>query len=111
MVQNILVVENYADLNSAITAALPDDCHCTSVRTAEEAILKLRDEHYEVILLSPRMPIQDDPVMHFLHENQPGEIAKVILMTDSDADATGEDCRVLVKPFNRDDLVATVTKT
>ena len=112
MVQKILVVENYADLNSAITAALPDDCSCTSVRTAEEAIVKLRAEHYEVILLAPRLPIQDDPVMHFLHEHQPGEIGKVILMTDpGDAEASDDDCRVLLKPFNRDELVAKVTGT
>src|SRR5688572_16920689 len=108
MVQKILVVEDYADLNSAITAALPDDCNCTSVRTSEEAIVKLRSEHYEVILLAPRLPIQDDPVMHFLHEHQPEEVGKVILMTDPDTDASGEDCRVLLKPFNRDELVAKV---
>jgi DNA-binding response OmpR family regulator len=110
LVQKVLVVENYADLNSAITSALPDDCNCTSVRTSEEAILRLREGHYEVILLAPRLPIQDDPVMHFLHEYQPEEIAKVILMTDpGDADGSGEDCRVLVKPFNREELVAKVT--
>ena len=111
MVQKVLVVENYADLNSAITSALPEDCTCTSVRTPEEAIVRLRAEHYEVILLSPRLPIQDDPVMHFLHQYQPEEIAKVILMTDPETDATGEDCRVLVKPFERDELVAKVTRS
>lgn len=106
--QNVLVVENYADLNSAITAALPANCNCTSVRTSDEAILRLREQHYEVILLSPRMPIQDDPVMHFLHENQPEEIANVILMTDTAGDASGEDCRVLLKPFERGELVSKV---
>ncbi len=109
MVQKILVVENYADLNSAITAALPDDCTCTSARTSEEAIDQLRANHYEVILLAPRLPIQDDPVMHFLHEYQPDEIAKVILMTDPGDEAEGENCRVLLKPFNREELVAKVT--
>src|SRR5688500_4725444 len=109
MVQKILVVENYADLNSAIAAALPDDCSCTSARTSEEAIDKLRANHYEVILLAPRLPTQDDPVMHFLHEYQPEEIAKVILMTDPDDETAGENCRILIKPFNRDELVAKVT--
>ena len=108
MVQQILVVEDYADLNSAITAAVPDDYNCTSAHTSGEAIDMLRANHYEVILLSPRLPIQDDPVMHFLHEFQPAELAKVILMTDPDTDSSSEDCRVLLKPFNRDELAAKI---
>lgn len=111
MVQQILVVEDYADLNSAISAALPGEYECTSVRSAEDAIGKLRKNHYEVILLAPRIPITDDPVMHFLHEFQPAEIQKVILMMAPDEDAEGEDCRVLVKPFNRDELVAELAKS
>jgi DNA-binding response OmpR family regulator len=112
MVQKVLVVEDYADLNSAITAALSNDYRCTSVRTAEDAIGKLRSDHYEVILLAPRLPIQEDPVMHFLHEQQPDEVHKVILMVapDEDDDPEAEECRVLVKPFNRDELVAEMAK-
>ena len=112
MVQSVLVVEDYADLNSAITAALSDDYRCTSVRTAEDAIGKLQSNHYEVILLAPRLPIQSDPVMHFLHENQPGEVGKVILMMapDDEEESESEDCRVLMKPFNWDELVAEVAK-
>lgn len=109
MTQNVLVVEDYADLNSAITSALPIDCNWTSARTSAEAIDQLRSNHYQVILLSPRLPIQDDPVMHFLHEYQPEEVAKVILMTDPDTDSSSEDCRILLKPFNREELVAKVT--
>lgn len=113
MVQNVLVVEDYADLNSAITAALSDDYRCTSVRTAEDAIGELQANHYEVILLAPRLPIQNDPVMHFLHEHQPGEVGKVILMMapDDEDEAESEDCRVLMKPFNRDELVAEMAKS
>lgn len=110
MVQQILVVEDYADLNSAISAALPDEYSCTSVRTAEDAIGKLRANHYEVILLSPRLPITDDPVMHFLHEFQPEEIQKVILMVTPDGEAESEECRVLLKPFNREELVAELAR-
>jgi DNA-binding response OmpR family regulator len=112
MVQKVLVVEDYADLNSAITAALAGDYRCTSVRTAEAAIGELRANHYEVILLSPRLPIQDDPVMHFLHEHQPDEVHKVILMVPSgDESAEEDECRVLVKPFNRAELVAEMAKS
>ena len=111
MAQEILVVEDYADLNSAISAAVPDEYHCTSVRTAEDAIGKLRANQYEAILLSPRLPITEDPVMHFLHEFQPGEVQKVILMMAPDGDPEGEECRVLVKPFNREELAAELAKS
>lgn len=111
MVQQVLVVEDYADLNSAITSALADEYDCTSVTSAEDAIGKLRANSYEAILLAPRLPIQDDPVMHFLHENQPDEIHKVILMTYPDAGPAQEDCRVLVKPFNWAELAAELAKS
>lgn len=110
--QQVLVVEDYADLNSAITQSLAgDEYECTCVSTSEAAIEQLRSHHYEVILLAPRLPIKDDPVMHFLHEYQPEEIAKVILMTFPDEDAPEEDCRVLMKPFNREELFAELAKS
>jgi hypothetical protein len=49
--------------------------------------------------------------MHFLHQFQPEEIQKVVLMTCPEDGAPGEECRVLIKPFNRDQLVAEVTKS
>lgn len=105
MTQQVLVVEDYADLNSAIADSLPGEYECTAVMTSEAAIEQLRAHHYEVILLAPRMPIKDDPVMHFLHEHQPEEVGKVILMTYPDADTADEDCRTLFKPFNREELL------
>ena len=111
MVQQVLVVEDYADLNSAITDSLSnDEYECTCVRTSEAAIEQLQAHHYEVILLSPRMPIKDDPVMHFLHEHQPQEIGNVILMTYPDAETSEEECRVLLKPFNREELFAKLAR-
>ena len=110
MAQQLLVVEDYADLGSAITAALPG-YECTSVRTADEAIAKLRTHHYDSILLSPRLPVKDDPVMHFLHEFQPDEVRKVILMTFPDAESPGDECRVLMKPFDRRELVAELERS
>ena len=103
--QHVLVVDDYPDLVSAITAALPE-CDCTTARTADEAIGKLRTHQYDRILLAPRLPIQDDPVMHFLHEFQPAEVRKVILMTFPDSESPGDECPVLMKPFGRAELVA-----
>lgn len=104
----VLVVEDYADLCSAIVETLARrDYACEGAATAEDAIGKLRAHQYEAILLSPRLPIKDDPVMRFLHAVQPGELSKVILMTDPalEADAGEDDCRVLVKPFNNEELM------
>lgn len=110
MTQQLLVVEDYADLASAIQAALPG-YECTSARNADEAIANLRRRHYDTILLSPRLPIKDDPVMHFLHQYQPQELRKVILMTFPDVDSPVDDCRVLMKPFGRPELVAELERS
>jgi DNA-binding NtrC family response regulator len=109
MSTSVLVIEDYTDLCEAIVAALSGrQFACESAGSAEDAIGKLRTHHYGAILLSPLIPIKNDPVMRFLHESQPDEIHKVILMTspDVDAESNPEECRVLLKPFNREQLFA-----
>jgi DNA-binding response OmpR family regulator len=113
MSPSVLVVEDYADLRSAIVATLSRrEYDCESVNTAEAAIDKLRKHQYETILLAPRLPITSDPVMHFLHEYQPEQLARVILMTSPEVDEglcdDPDDCRVLAKPFNNEQLFATL---
>jgi DNA-binding response OmpR family regulator len=106
---SVLVVEGYADLRAAIVETLERrEVSCDSATSAEDAIGKLRSHHYEAILLAPRLPIRSDPVMRFLHDAQPDELAKVILMTDPamDEDSGSDDCRVLAKPFNNEELMA-----
>ena len=105
---SVLVVEGYADLRAAIVDTLErSDVACVTATSPEDAILKLKEHHYEAILLAPRLPIKSDPVMRFLHDAQPGEISKVILLADvEDEDAGAEECRVLTKPFNHDELIA-----
>jgi DNA-binding response OmpR family regulator len=112
MSPSVLVVEDYADLCSAIVDTLVRrDYDCESAATAEDAIGKLRTHHYQTILLSPRIPIKDDPVMRFLHDSQPEELPKVILMTapDVDEDLDVDECPVLCKPFNLEQLFAKLT--
>lgn len=113
MHQSILIVEDYADLRSAIvTALLRHRYSCEQVKTSAEAIEKLRDNHYSAILLAPMLPISSDPVMHFLAEEQPDQVAKVVMMGDpemeDDADAAD---RVLLKPFNDEQLFAQIRRT
>lgn len=107
MSPSVLVIEDYADLCSMIADTLHvRDVNCDLARSTDEAIAKLRDHHYSAILLSPRLPVTTDPVMHFLHEQQPGEVRKVILMADPDStlEKNADRCPVLLKPFSRDQL-------
>ena len=103
MSPSVLVIEDYADLRSMIAETLALGHYtCDPVATAEDAIAKLRERRYSAILLSSRLPIAADPVMHFLHEQQPEEECKVIVMAEPEQ-AT-EQCPVLFKPFSRDQL-------
>lgn len=107
MPPSVLVIEDYADLCSMIGDTLHvRDVSCDLARSTDEAIAKLRDRHYAAILLSPRLPVTTDPVMHFLHEQQPAEVCKVILMADPDStlERDPDHCPILLKPFSRDQL-------
>lgn len=111
MSHSVLVVEDYADLRSAIVETLArHELACETAHTPEDAIGKLRLQHYEAILLAPRLPIKTDPVMQFLTATQPDELRKVILMTapELEDEADPDDCRVLRKPFNGEQLFAKV---
>ena len=102
---SVLVVEDYADLRSAIEATLVrHDYSCDSATSTDDAIVKLRDHEYEAILLAPTLPVKDDRVVRFLVENQPQELPKVILMTEP-PESDDTEYRVLTK-FNNEELVA-----
>lgn len=115
MTRSILVVEDYRDLRTAIAGVLSEnDCVCECVDSGE-AIAKLRLNQYEAILLSPRLPISSDPVLHFLAEYQPAELAHVVVMQNPEAGDEDEtpDARlhILTKPFSRDELLAQLAAT
>lgn len=109
MSHSVLVVEDYDDLCAVIIHTLSRrEYACESAMTAEDAIGKLRARRYEAILLAPRIPIKDDPVMRFLHESQPDCVQNVILMTSPgfEPEHNPDTCRVLPKPFNHEQLLA-----
>jgi DNA-binding response OmpR family regulator len=115
MTRNILVVEDYPDLRSAIAGVLSrNDCVCDCVDT-NGAIAKLRANHYQAILISPRLPIASDPVLHFLVENQPAELKHVVVMQNPEGADRDEapDARyhLLTKPFSRDELLEQLAAT
>ncbi len=108
MPRSILVVEDYPDLRSTIADVLTrNDCVCDCVDHSG-ALAKLRDNDYEAILLAPRLAVADDPVLHYLAETRPAELARVVVMTNPDAVDESPDarCHVLEKPFSLDQLLA-----
>jgi DNA-binding response OmpR family regulator len=112
MKRNILVVEDYLDLRDAIAGVLSrNGCACDCVGTTD-AIAKLRANHYEAILISPRLSISGDPVLHFIAEHQPAELDHVVVMQSPEADPVDEtpDARLhlLTKPFSSDELMRQV---
>ena len=110
MTSSILVVEDYPDLRDAIAEVLSrNDCVCDCVGS-EGAIAKLRTTQYAAILLASRLSIKGDPVLTYLAQYQPAELAHVVLMSDplNADDMPDARCHVLTKPFGRDELLAQI---
>jgi DNA-binding response OmpR family regulator len=105
MPPQVLVVEDYADLRSAIVSALMrEHYHCASVATSEEAVAWLKTHECAAILLSARLPIVEDPVIRYLNADRPADIEKVIVMSDPATPCAP--CELLEKPFTNAELVA-----
>lgn len=103
MSRPVLVVEDYADLRSAIVDALErHDYSCASVASAEEAVVWLRDHECSAILLSARLPIAEDPVIRYFAANHPAEMGKVIVVADPSTPCAP--CELLEKPFTNEQL-------
>jgi DNA-binding response OmpR family regulator len=108
MSPSVLVVEDYTDLRAAIAEALERGHYTCDQTSSAGAISKLRENRYSTILLAPTLPITDDPVMHFLLEEQPDQVSKVVLMTDPDREDEAGSTKVLLKPFNNEQLLAKI---
>lgn len=105
MSARILVVERYAELLSAILATLERrHIDCDAADGPADAIRMLNARDYETVLLSPTLPIREDPVIRYLHEHH--SRARIILMTDGLEDT--EECRILVKPFTVEELLTEI---
>jgi DNA-binding response OmpR family regulator len=103
---DILVVEDYADLRSALVSTLVRaHYHCDGVRNSDDAVTKLREHRYGAVLLTPRLPISEDPVVRYAMAD-PSHAPKIILMTEGESD---DEYRSLTKPFNNEELFAKLT--
>ncbi|HEX9161456.1 MAG TPA: hypothetical protein VF980_07080 [Thermoanaerobaculia bacterium] len=112
MSPNVLVVEEHADLRSAVVSALKREHYvCDGVRSSDEAVAMLRDHHYAAVLLAPLLPVNEDPVVRYVLAHDPAEMPTVILMADPGAPESAGNYATLVKPFNREQLIAEMAKT
>ena len=105
MSATVLVVEDYADLRAALVSTLAREHYVCDSAQSRDAVAMLRDHDYNTVLLAPRLPIADDPVVQYLAAH--GHPSRVILMMDSDS--SQDEFRKLEKPFNREQLVAQLT--
>lgn len=79
---------------------------CDVVENSADAVLKLREHQYSAVLLATRLPIADDPVVRYLLIEDAQRETRVIVMAEPDQQT--DDYRSLMKPFNHDELVATL---
>jgi len=107
----ILVVENHPDLRAEIIAILErEHIGCEAVSSGDDALLKLREQDYQYVILDVDGATAGNPVFETLRET--GHLDKLVLLTGSDE--TGEmprsasECTVLLKPFDRRQLLARV---
>ena len=110
MSPSVLIVEDYADLRSAIADALTREEYTCDQTSSAGAIQLLREHRYSKILLAPTLPITDDPVMHFILAEQPDQVSNVVLMTEPDRVEELGTNQYLVKPFNNEQLLSKVGK-
>jgi DNA-binding response OmpR family regulator len=81
-------------------------------RDGVEAIEKLKEQDYEVVVLDLMMPrIDGFGVVEYLRTEQPGMIDRIVVMTAFDDSARKRltaGCRVLAKPFDISELMMNV---
>ncbi|HEY6894447.1 MAG TPA: response regulator [Rhodanobacteraceae bacterium] len=99
---SILVVENHHDLRSAIVAAVNrENLACEAVRSGEAALVKLRSQTYDYILVddddaTAAAALLDDLASH-------PDSPKLVLLTEFDRN---DDLPFLRKPFDSKQLLA-----
>lgn len=111
----VLVADDNEATCTLITALLRNDFIVDTASDGMEAIAKLRNRQYAVIILDLLMPLVDGfKVLEFLAAERPETIARVIVVTaalgsrDLDRVRGYQVCDVVRKPFDVDTLLETV---
>ncbi len=115
----VLVVEDEVALGDVVAAALADEgFRVDRAHNGEEALARVRDRHYDVIICDLKMPKVDGPT--FFREvsaSMPHIARRLIFMTGDVAGTDAErfleecGCRWIPKPFRLRDLVRVARET
>ncbi len=114
-----LVIEDEQALNEAVAAALADEgFHVDRAANGEEALARLYEGHYDVVICDLKMP-KVDGMMFFreVSETMP-QVAKRLVFVTGDVAGTEAErfleesgCRWVPKPFRLRDLVRVARET
>jgi DNA-binding response OmpR family regulator len=113
--RKVLVVDDDVAIRILIARLLSRSFEVDSARDGAEAIEKMRESDYAVVILDLMMPRIDGlGVLHYLREHDPAALKRVIVVTAFGSGAqpkVGSDVtRFLVKPFDVTDLLRAVTE-
>jgi two-component system NtrC family sensor kinase len=114
-----LVVEDERALGEAVAATLIDEgFRVDRADNGEEALARVRDQHYDVIICDLKMP-KVDGMMFFaeLSKSLPNVAKRLVFVTGDVAGSEAErfleesGCRWIAKPFRLRDLVRVARET
>ena len=114
-----LVVEDERALGEAVAATLIDEgFRVDRADNGEEALARVRDQHYDVIICDLKMPKVDGMAFFAeLSKSMPNVAKRLVFVTGdvagSDAERFLEEsgCRWIAKPFRLRDLVRVARET
>lgn len=112
-VQRVLLVDDDESIRTLVQKILErQNFTVVTARDGQEAIERLREGEFDVILLDLMMPrIDGFGVMQHLRENAPEVLRRVVVMTAFTAaarDRIEPNCRLIGKPFDISELVTII---
>jgi DNA-binding response OmpR family regulator len=101
---HVLLVESDPDFRLAIADALAERYDCDAVASEPAALLKIREENYAYILVDVDSALPMNAVCDALAAD-PALLAKVVIISDGERPAAMMSRPLLLKPFDRQQLL------
>jgi DNA-binding NtrC family response regulator len=116
-VPRILVVDNEPSVCRALSMVLSrDGFQATTALSPEEALARIRDEHFDLLLLDLRLPeMRGDALFHYAVAVQPHLSRRTIFMTGDISQQAADlvaacECPLLLKPFDLREMTSELRK-